>query len=127
MGRGIVEPVDDFRDSNPPSNPALLDALTADFVANGYRLKPLVALIMKSRTYQLGAEPNETNADDEINFSHAVGPAPARRGPARRDRPGPRHGRTVRRRARGDRGRPDCPAPAWAARSSRSSASPIAC
>ena len=72
MGRGIVDPVDDFRDSNPPTNPALLEALSADLVANGYRLRPLVALIMKSRTYGLEARPNETNADDEINFSHAA-------------------------------------------------------
>ncbi|MEO6808344.1 MAG: DUF1549 domain-containing protein, partial [Isosphaeraceae bacterium] len=62
MGRGIVEPVDDFRDSNPPSNPPLLDALTAEFVNRGMRLKPLVALIMKSRTYSFGSTPNATNA-----------------------------------------------------------------
>ena len=43
LGRGIVEPVDDFRDTNPPSNPELLDALAKDFVKNGYRLKPLDA------------------------------------------------------------------------------------
>jgi Protein of unknown function (DUF1549)/Protein of unknown function (DUF1553) len=72
MGRGIVEPVDDFRDSNPPSNPALLEALAADLASNGYRLRPLVALIMKSTTYGLEARPNETNLDDEINFSHAT-------------------------------------------------------
>ncbi len=72
MGRGIVDPVDDFRDSNPPSNPELLAALAAELVANGYRLRPLVALIMKSRTYGLEARPNETNADDEVNFSHAA-------------------------------------------------------
>jgi hypothetical protein len=70
-GRGVVEPVDDFRDSNPPSNPALLDELTDTLVASGFRLRPLVALIMKSQTYQLGAEPNETNADDEANFARA--------------------------------------------------------
>ena len=52
LGRGIVEPVDDFRDSNPPSNPALLDAVTAYFEAHGMRLEPLVAEIMKSQTYQ---------------------------------------------------------------------------
>ena len=69
LGRGIVEPVDDFRDSNPPSNPALLDALTAEFVKGGYRLKPLVALIMTSAVYGLGSEPNPTNADDEANFA----------------------------------------------------------
>jgi hypothetical protein len=71
MGRGIVDPVDDFRDSNPPSNPALLDALASELTANGYRLKPLVALIMKSRTYGLDARPNETNLDDDLNFSRA--------------------------------------------------------
>jgi hypothetical protein len=72
LGRGIVEPVDDFRDSNPPSNPALLDALTAEFVKGGTRLRPLVALIMKSRTYQFGSTPNPTNADDEANFARAA-------------------------------------------------------
>ena len=71
MGRGIVDPVDDFRDSNPPSNPALLDALTTEFVKNRMRLKPLVALIVKSRTYQLESRPNGTNSDDESNFSRA--------------------------------------------------------
>ncbi len=71
MGRGIVEPVDDFRESNPPTNPELLDALTDTFIAGGYRLKPLVSLVMNSATYQLGAEANETNADDEINFARA--------------------------------------------------------
>ncbi|MFI5459318.1 MAG: DUF1549 and DUF1553 domain-containing protein [Isosphaerales bacterium] len=72
LGRGIVEPVDDFRDSNPPSNPALLDALTVHFEANGSRLKPLVAWIMKSRTYQMSATPDATSADDQANFSHAA-------------------------------------------------------
>ncbi len=72
MGRGIVEPVDDFRDSNPPSNPALLDALAASFTAGGLRLKPLVAEIMKSQTYQLTATPLADNALDESNFSHAA-------------------------------------------------------
>jgi hypothetical protein len=72
LGRGIVEPVDDFRDSNPPSNPPLLDALTAEFEAGGMRLRPLVALVMKSRTYQLSSRPNETNADDEANFARAA-------------------------------------------------------
>ena len=72
MGRGVVEPVDDFRDSNPPSNPALLDLLASELVAGGYRLRPLVALILKSRTYSRDARPNESNAQDEINFSHAA-------------------------------------------------------
>jgi len=72
LGRGIVEPVDDFRDSNPPANPALLDALTDEFRREGMRLRPLAATIMKSRTYALGSETNPTNGDDEANFSHAV-------------------------------------------------------
>ena len=55
LGRGIVEPVDDFRDTNPPSNPELLDALAKDFVKNGYRLKPLVRSILNSHTYQLAS------------------------------------------------------------------------
>jgi hypothetical protein len=71
LGRGIVDPVDDFRESNPPSNPALLDAITDRFEAGGMRLQPLVGWIMKSRTYQLSATPNPTNAGDEANFSHA--------------------------------------------------------
>ena len=72
MGRGIVEPVDDFRDSNPPSNPELLDALTDALRSGGFRLKPLVATIMKSRAYALGSETNETNRDDESNFSRSA-------------------------------------------------------
>lgn len=72
MGRGIVEPVDDFRDSNPPSNSALLDALTAEFIAKGTRLRPLVAMIMKSTTYQLSAKPNSSNQDDEANFARSL-------------------------------------------------------
>lgn len=71
LGRGIVDPVDDFRDSNPPSIPALLDALSDELAAGGYRLRPLVALIMNSATYQLGAEPNATNREDEANFARA--------------------------------------------------------
>jgi hypothetical protein len=72
LGRGIVDPVDDFRDSNPPSNPALLEAVTNHFEANGMRLKPLVAWIMKSRTYQLSATPDVTSALDEANFARAA-------------------------------------------------------
>jgi len=72
LGRGIVEPIDDFRASNPPVNPALLDALAADFVAHGFDLRHAVRTIMQSRTYQLSATPNDTNRDDEINFSRAI-------------------------------------------------------
>jgi hypothetical protein len=71
MGRGIVDPVDDFRESNPPSNPALLNALTDDLGQNGMRLKSLVGLIMKSQTYQLDGAPNPTNEGDTANFARA--------------------------------------------------------
>jgi hypothetical protein len=71
LGRGIVEPVDDFRDSNPPSNAPLLDALAAEFVKNGYSRKWAVKTIMKSRTYQLSSRKNQFNGNDEIYFSHA--------------------------------------------------------
>jgi hypothetical protein len=71
MGRGVVEPVDDFRESNPPSNPPLLSALADHLSAGGMRLKPLVALIMKSRTYQLDTTPDPSNAGDLANFARA--------------------------------------------------------
>ncbi len=71
MGRGIVEPVDDFRASNPPANTELLEALADTLQNHGMRLRPLVALIMKSATYQLAATPNATNAGDVANFARA--------------------------------------------------------
>jgi hypothetical protein len=64
-----VDPVDDFRLSNPPSNPALLDALAAELVRSKYDLKALMRTIMSSHLYQLASEPNETNASDTRNFS----------------------------------------------------------
>lgn len=72
MGKGIVDPVDDFRDSNPSCNDELLDALAKDFARNKFDLKLLVKTIMKSRTYQLSAQPNDFNKDDTKYFSHAV-------------------------------------------------------
>lgn len=72
LGRGIVDPLDDFRASNPPVNEPLLAAVCRDFVAHGFSLRHAVRTIMSSRTYQLSAAPNETNRDDEINFSRAV-------------------------------------------------------
>jgi hypothetical protein len=71
-GRGIVDPVDDFRDSNPSANDELLDALAKDFVAHKYDAKYLIRTIMNSRTYQLSAQTNELNKDDNKYFSHAV-------------------------------------------------------
>jgi hypothetical protein len=72
MGRGLVDPVDDLRESNPAANPELLDRLAADFRANGYDLRHVVRTVMNSRTYQLSAEPNVTNADDDRFFSRAL-------------------------------------------------------
>jgi hypothetical protein len=71
-GRGIVDPVDDFRDSNPSANDELLDALARDFVASGFNVKHLIKVIMTSRTYQLSAQANDFNKDDNKYFSHAV-------------------------------------------------------
>jgi hypothetical protein len=69
--RGIVDPVDDFRDSNPSANDALLDALAEDFVGHHYDVKHLIRAIMNSRTYQLSARTNKFNRDDNKYFSHA--------------------------------------------------------
>jgi len=69
MGRGIVDPPDDFRATNPATHPELLDRLSADFVAHGFDLRHLMRLILSSRAYQLSALPNETNKDDKIGFS----------------------------------------------------------
>lgn len=71
MGRGIVDPVDDFRDSNPAANDELLDALARDFATNGYDVRRILRTIMQSRTYQLSARTNEFNRDDSRSFSHS--------------------------------------------------------
>jgi hypothetical protein len=72
MGRGIVDPIDDFRATNPASHPALLEALAQDFVTHGFDLRHLIRVIMNSRAYQLSSVPNETNREDEMNYSHTV-------------------------------------------------------
>ncbi|MCI0534898.1 MAG: DUF1553 domain-containing protein, partial [Verrucomicrobiales bacterium] len=71
FGRGLVEPVDDFRISNPCVNPPLLSALADDFAKHGYDLKHLMRRIMESRLYQLSSIPNESNLADTRNFSRA--------------------------------------------------------
>lgn len=71
-GAGIVEPVDDMRVSNPPSNPELLDELAKRFVEYNYDFRKLVRDICNSRTYQLSTRTNETNATDTRNFSHSM-------------------------------------------------------
>lgn len=72
MGRGIVEPVDDFSESNPPASAELLQALADDFVAHGFDVKRTIRLILNSRVYQLTSAANEFNAADNRYFSHAT-------------------------------------------------------
>jgi hypothetical protein len=71
LGRGLVEPVDDFRDTNPPSNPELLDALARILVESGFDAQALIRAITASATYQRSTEPNATNSGDEQNDSRA--------------------------------------------------------
>lgn len=72
FGRGFVNPVDDFRSTNPPSHPELLARLAAEFQRGGYRFKNIIRLIANSRTYQLASSTNSTNAADKINYSHML-------------------------------------------------------
>jgi Protein of unknown function (DUF1553)/Protein of unknown function (DUF1549) len=72
FGRGFVDPVDDFRVSNPVVNEPLLDGVAADFAKNGYDLKHLLRTILQSRLYQLSSEPNEWNLADTKNFSRSL-------------------------------------------------------
>jgi hypothetical protein len=69
MGKGLVEPVDDFRPTNPPSDPALLDALARDFVEHKYDVRHLLRTILNSRTYQLSSLPLPANREDETDYS----------------------------------------------------------
>jgi len=69
FNRGLVEPEDDMRETNPPVNPELLSALAADFIKTGYDMKKLIRTIVTSTTYQLSAVPNAHNAKDRQNFS----------------------------------------------------------
>jgi hypothetical protein len=70
LGRGLVEPVDDLRSTNPASNPPLLDALARHFAGSGYDLKQLIRAIMVSRLYQLDSQPTADNAGDTKFYSH---------------------------------------------------------
>ncbi|HEY2909747.1 MAG TPA: DUF1549 domain-containing protein [Gemmataceae bacterium] len=72
LGAGIVEPVDDVRATNPPSNPELLDALAKFAIDNKYDVKKLIAVIAASRVYQTASRPNATNEKDERNFSRGL-------------------------------------------------------
>jgi hypothetical protein len=72
FARGIVDPVDDFRSTNPPTHPELLAALATDFRDHGYDLRRLMKTIVSSRTYQLSHRSNETNRDDVTNYSRSL-------------------------------------------------------
>ena len=72
FGRGIVDPVDDFRLTNPPSHPDLLRKLARYFRSSGYDLKRLIRLIVQSNTYQRSGRPNQTNRGDGVNYSRAL-------------------------------------------------------
>lgn len=70
LGRGLVEPVDDMRSTNPASNVALMNALAQQFVSSGHDVKRLMRTLMTSRLYQLDSIPNDNNAADTRFFSH---------------------------------------------------------
>lgn len=72
MGRGLVDPIDDLRATNPPSHPELMRDLGQDFADHGFSLRHLVRRIMNSRTYQLSSEPNATNRSDDANYAKAI-------------------------------------------------------
>jgi len=72
FGPGIIEPIDDIRAGNPPTNPELLDALARDFVSSGFNTQHILRVICTSRTYQHSVATNEWNEDDRINYSHAL-------------------------------------------------------
>ena len=72
MGRGLVNPVDDLRPTNPASHPELLEDLADDFAGGGFDLRQLIRRIMASRTYQLTHLPNSGNGDDEANYARTI-------------------------------------------------------
>jgi hypothetical protein len=78
LGVGLIEPVDDIRAGNPPTNPKLLERMTEEFIKSGFNVQELMKTICKSRTYQHSVVTNAWNRDDETNYSHAL----ARRLPA---------------------------------------------
>lgn len=69
LGRGIVHEVDDLRESNPPSNPELLDALAKDFVEHKFDTKHVIRTIVSSKVYQLSSEPTDHNRHDKQNYA----------------------------------------------------------
>ena len=71
FGVGLVDPVDDFSQANPPTNARLLDALAKDFVEHNYDIRHIERTILLSRTYQNSSVPNETNRFDKVNFARS--------------------------------------------------------
>ncbi len=78
FGVGIIEPIDDIRAGNPPTNPELLNYLADEFIRSNFDVRHVMQLICTSRTYQLSVATNRWNEDDGLNYSHAI----ARRLPA---------------------------------------------
>jgi hypothetical protein len=72
MGVGLVEPIDDIRAGNPPTNPLLLKALADEFIQSKFDVQHILRMILKSRVYQHSVQTNRWNEDDLINFSHAI-------------------------------------------------------
>ena len=72
FSRGIVEPEDDMRETNPPTNPELLDGLAKHFIDSKFDMKDLIRTICRSSTYQLSSLPNDYNLKDKQNFSRAI-------------------------------------------------------
>jgi hypothetical protein len=72
MGRGLVDPIDDVRATNPASNEELFEAVTKDFIKSGFDIKHLIRTVMNSATYQLASEANATNQADNIYYSKYI-------------------------------------------------------
>ena len=72
MGRGLVDPVDDIRATNPASHPELLRWLADDFAGHGYRMKHSLATICNSAAYQRSSQPRPENVSDRVFYSHAL-------------------------------------------------------
>lgn len=72
LGRGLVEPIDDFRLTNPASHPAVLEALTETLIRSGFDLRQVIRLVMNSRTYQTSSRPARGTEEDLVNYSHTV-------------------------------------------------------
>ncbi|MBI3865806.1 MAG: DUF1549 domain-containing protein [Planctomycetia bacterium] len=71
LGQGIVDPIDDFRSTNPPVNPQLLSSLATELASHNFSLRHLIRTIMNSEVYQLSATLNDSNREDDSNFSRA--------------------------------------------------------